>query len=202
MRIGIIVHLLIFISMTLIFPLAGSRGGFLHSSSSVQILIWILVADGLQGFFEWGIRKRNWNLERSQKMFGTAFIVIITLFTIIVYRNDVIGTSTQKSNWSKDYEEYERIEEIISKKSPDPTDVIMINNPLGYYYSTERWAIVVPNSEMNQLDEVVNLFEVKFLVLDENLPEKFGEDHDKLINEYFEIIEKLPSGLTIYEYKN
>jgi len=48
----------------------------------------------------------------------------------------------------------------------------------------------------------VHLFEVKYLVLDENLPEKFDENHKKLIYEYFEIIEELPSGIKIYEYKN
>jgi hypothetical protein len=187
--------------MTFIFPLAGARGGFLHSSSAVQILLWILVADGLQTFFDWGIRKRNWNLKRSQRMFGTAFIVIIALFTLIVYKNDVIGDSMQELKWEKDYKQYEKIEEIIAQKSTDKTDVIMINNPLGYYYSTGRWSIVVPNTEMDQLLEVVQLFKVKYLVLDENLPEKFNDNHDDLIKAYFKIIQETQSGIKIYEYK-
>ncbi len=201
-RIGIIIYLFILISMTLIFPLAGARGGFLHSSSSVQILIWVLVADGLQGFFEWGIRNRNWNLIRSQRMFGSAFIVIIFLFTFIIYKHDVIGASTKAFKWEQDYKQYEMIEAIIAQKSLNKSDVIMINNPLGYYYSTGRWSIVVPNAEINQLIELVNLFDVKYLVLDENLPEKFTENHDKLIDDYFEIIQETQSGIKIYEYKN
>lgn len=201
MRIGIVFYLMIFFSMTIIFPLAGARGGFLHSASAVQILIWILIADGLQGFFELGIRKRNWNLNRSQSMFGTAFIVIIALFTLFVYKNDVIGASTQELKWEQDYKQYEKIEEIIFQKSLNKTDVIMINNPLGYYYSTGRWSIVVPNADVNQLLEVLQLFEVKYLVLDENLPEKFNEYHDNLINTYFKFLQETQTGIKIYEYK-
>lgn len=201
-RIGIIYFLLIFLLMTFVFPLAGSRGGFLHSSSSVQILIWILVADGLHGFFEWGIRKRNWNLSRSQKMFGSAFIGIIALFSVIVYKNDVVGNSIQTVKWEEDYKNYVMIEDIISQNSIDKTEVIMINNPLGYYYSTERWSIVVPNAEIDQFIELVHLFNVKYLVLDENLPEKFNPDHSTLLNDNFVIIGEFPSGIKIYEYKN
>jgi 4-amino-4-deoxy-L-arabinose transferase-like glycosyltransferase len=201
LRIGILFYIMIFFSMTIIFPLAGARGGFLHSASAVQILIWILVADGLQSFFDWGIRKRNWNLIRSQRMFGTAFIAIIALFTLVVYKNDVVGDSTRELKWEQDYNQYEKIEEIIAQKTLDKTDVIMINNPLGYYYSTGRWSIVVPNAEMDQLLEVMQLFNVKYLVLDENLPEKFNDSHGNLINAYFKIIQETQSGIKIYEYK-
>ncbi len=188
--------------MTIIFPLAGSRGGFLHSASATQILIWVMIADGLQGFFKWGIQKRNWQLKRSQKMFGSAFIVLIFLFSFIVYRSDVVGDSLHELKWGRDYSTYQSVEAIISQISTDKKEVIMINNPLGYYYSTDRWGIVIPNSESDQFLEVINQFNVKFIVLDNNLPNKFKENHFSLIEENFEIIQDLPSGIKIYEHKN
>jgi hypothetical protein len=202
MRIGIIFYMLIFFLMTLVFPLSGARGGFLHSGSAVQILIWIMMADGLQGFFEWGIRKRNWQLKRSQKMFGSALIGLFILFTMIVYKNDVIGDSQEEMKWNQDYLTYEWIETIISQTSEDKNEVIMINNPLGYYYSTGRWGLVVPNAESDQFLKVVQLFKVKYLVIDDNLPEKFNLSHDNLIKDYFKIIQETQSGIKIYEYKN
>ncbi len=202
LRIGIIYYGLIFLLMTIIFPLAGSRGGFLHSASATQILIWVMIADGLQGFFKWGIQKRNWQLKRSQKMFGSAFIVLIFLFSFIVYRSDVVGDSLHELKWGRDYSTYQSVEAIISQISTDKKEVIMINNPLGYYYSTDRWGIVIPNSESDQFLEVINQFNVKFIVLDNNLPNKFKENHFSLIEENFEIIQDLPSGIKIYEHKN
>jgi hypothetical protein len=202
MRIGIIFYMLIFFLMTLVFPLSGARGGFLHSGSAVQILIWIMMADGLQGFFEWGIRKRNWQLKRSQKMFGSALIGLFILFTMIVYKNDVIGDSQEEMKWNQDYLTYAWIETIITQTSEDKNEVIMINNPLGYYYSTGRWGLVVPNAESDQFLKVVQLFKVKYLVIDDNLPEKFNLSHDNLIKDYFKIIQETQSGIKIYEYKN
>jgi hypothetical protein len=201
MRVGIIYYGLIFILMTIIFPLAGSRGGFLHSISAVQILVWILMADGLQSFFEWGINHRNWKLARSKKMFGSAFIILIILFTMVVYKNDVIGDSVQDIKWGQDYTRYENIENVILETSMDKKDVVMINNPLGYYYSTGRWGIVVPNSEADQFIELVKKFEVKYIVLDKNLPDKFNGSQISIMKNYFEIIQKLPSGIDIYAYK-
>ncbi len=201
LRIGIIYYCLIFILMTIIFPLAGSRGGFLHSASAIQIFVWILMADGLQDFFKWGIRTRNWNLQRSQKMFGSAFLIIVIVFTMIVYKNDVIGDSFQEIKWIQDYKRYQSVEEEIARTTNDRKDVVMINNPLGYYYSTDRWGIVIPNSEVDQFLEVINKFGVRYIVLDNNLPDKFSQDHISLINNYFDKIQELPSGIKIYAYK-
>lgn len=202
LRIGIIYYSLIFIFMTVIFPLAGSRGGFLHSAAAIQILIWILMADGLLMFINWGIRKRNWQLQRSKKMFGSAFLAIVVVFTLIVYNNDVIGDSFQEIKWSQDYQRYQMVEEEIARTSNDKKEVVMINNPLGYYYSTDRWGIVIPNSEVDQFLEVINKFEVRYIVLDKNLPDKFNQEHILLINEYFDKIQELPAGIRIYAHKN
>lgn len=202
LRVVTIYFVLIFILMTMIFPLAGSRGGFLHSSSAVQIFIWIMIADGFQEFFKWGIDHRNWQLDRSKKMFGSAFIILIMLFTIVVYKNDVIGNSLSDLKWRQDYKQYEKIEEVILQSTQDKKDVIMINNPLGYYYSTGRWGVVVPNSEADQLLEVIKKFNVKYIVLDKNLPERFNIDQLSIINLYFEKIQTLPSGIEIYAYKS
>jgi hypothetical protein len=200
LRIGILHLLIILLIMTFIFPLAGSRGGFLHATSANQIILWIIVADGLQGFLEWGGSKRNWKLIRSQKMFGSAFILIIFIFTFITYKNDVIGINFDDMKWQNNYQKYEEIEKIISTYSQNKQDVIMINNPLGYHYTTDRWSVVIPNSEQEKFLELVKKYNVKFIVLDENLPEKFTHDNLELINGNFLLINDSLSKTKIYEY--
>ena len=201
-RVGIIYLLLIFLIMTFIFPLAGSRGGYLHSASAIQVLIWVLIADGLDGFFRWWIRTRKWKLRRSQIMFGAAFFIIITIFTILVYKNDVIGNRSDVIKWSQDYKNYEKIEEVILDSSEMKSDVIMINNPLGYFYSTGRWSIVLPNSEVDDFKELVDQFDVRYIVVDQNLPDKFDNTHKKYIEESFTKLREFSSGIEIYEIIN
>lgn len=199
MRVGIIYLVLIFLIMTIIFPLAGARGGFLHSSSASQIIIWFLIADGFMGFLEWGIAKRNWNFQRSIKMFLPAYLIVLFIFTIFVFNRDVIGSNFSNKVWNSDYFRYNQIETIIKTTSKEKDEVIMINNPLGYYYSTERWSLVIPNSDYKNFQVAVETFDVRFLVLDNNLPDKFSKEHQIYIENYFDLIGKFDDGTEIYE---
>ncbi len=196
-----IMHLsMVFLIMTIIFPLAGARGGFLHSSAGNQIFVWYLMADGLQGFIEWGIKKRNWKLVRSQRMFGYAVVLFAFLLTGIVYYKDVIGKSFPYK-WNAEYAEYKNIEDVISDYALEKTDVVMINNPIGYYYKTGRSSVVIPNSTPDDLLELWKKLDVKFLVIDENLPDKFTNSHLELINRNFEQIGENEQLRKIYQRK-
>lgn len=195
---GILHLFLIFIIMTIVFPLAGARGGFLHSSAANQIIIWILMADGFHGFLEWGVRKRNWQLVRSQKMFGSALVVLVFLFTVFIYSRDVIGKNINYPKWSFEYSKFNEIEKKLEEITSEKTDVVMVNNPLGYNYSSGRWSVVIPNSEVQGFYEVIQKFHVKFIVVDKNLPEKFNENHQKFIINNFYLLKRLEDGSLIY----
>ena len=200
-RIAIIHLIIVFLLMSFIFPLAGSRGGFLHSCSANQVVVWFLIAEGLQGFIEWGIKKRNWKLHRSQIMFGSALIMVALFITGFVYIKDVIGEYDEEFLWNQEYKTYETIETIILTKSQDKSEVIMINNPVGYYYKTGRSSVVIPNAEPNQLLSVMNLMDVEYLVLDKNLPDRFSAEHIDMIETHFDLINEENSMVKIYEKK-
>ncbi len=197
-RVAILHFLSITVFMTIVFPLAGARGGFLHASSGNQIILWFLVADGLHEFIEWGIRKRNWKLVRSQKMFGSALVIFVLLLTVIVYAKDVVGDIPGAYKWNSDYEKYEFIESMIKEKSEFKSDVVMINNPLGYYYTTGRWSVVIPNAESLNLLKIMNKLDVKYVVLDENMPDKFGKSQLELIEGQFNILYSDQENLKVY----
>ena len=52
-RISAIMLLVILGVMSVAFPYAGERGGFFHSLSSIQILLWSLVPSGLNEVIQW-----------------------------------------------------------------------------------------------------------------------------------------------------
>jgi len=202
MRVGIIYILIIFIIMSFVFPLSGERGGFLHSASAVQILVWILIAIGFDRFIRWGINKRNWSLRRSRLMFGSAFLMIITFFTTFTYFNGVIGKLNSGTKWGQDYENYKVIETVIEVNSKDKTDVIMINNPLGYYYETGRWSIVFPNSDIDDFSTLIYQFNVQYIVIDKNLPNKFNVNHKIFLQNNFTKLKEISTGIIIYGNNN
>lgn len=195
-----VVHLtLVFLLMSLIFPLAGGRGGFFHASAANQIIIWIIIAAGLEEFIVWGINNRNWKQIRSRKMFGAAIILFASLLTFIIYQRDVIGDQRNNYRWNKDYSTYAHIESIISNYSHSSNDVVMINNPIGYFYKTGRWSVAIPNSSPGDLISLTDKLNIKFLVLDENIPDRFSQDHLMNIENEFNQIYQNNHNLRIYE---
>ncbi len=53
----LLISLSLFLFMTVLFPLAGSGGGYLHTGSSLQVVNWILISAGFYEFLLWGIKK-------------------------------------------------------------------------------------------------------------------------------------------------
>ncbi|MAT44450.1 MAG: hypothetical protein CL609_19115 [Anaerolineaceae bacterium] len=200
MKFFLFVSLSLFLFMTILFPLAGSRGGYLHAAASLQVVNWILISVGFYEFLLWGIKKRNWQLLRSKIMFGSAIILFSLVITSAIYYQDVIGSETNSFEWNQDYDRYSQIGKIISDQTVEKTAVVMINNPVGFHYQTGQWAITLPNSEWDQFLEALYKFNVHFLVLDENIPvrmKNYIEEMDK-----FTEIGYIPTyETTIYEIK-
>ena len=101
--------------------------------------------------------------------------------------------------WNREYLRYNEIESIIDSTSIDQKEIIMINNPIGYYYSTNRWSLVIPNSIEEDFTKAIEFYNVQYLVLDKNLPDKFSDEHLTFIRRNFEIIGELNDGTKIYE---
>jgi hypothetical protein len=185
--------------MTFLFSEAGGRGGYLHSITAIQIFFWILIGDGLTRFIQWGIQKRGWILKRSQIMFGTALISFSILFTSFIYFRDVIGYSFTKIAWNSESAEFIDLEKQIELRSINKQEVIMINNPVGFHVATDRWSVVIPKSDWNDLVSVIQKFDVKYIVLDQNLPEGMSNlDTWVSLIDLTEIY-RLSSGKILYE---
>ncbi len=117
-----------------------------------------------------GDKKRNWKLTRSKIMFGSAIILFSFVITASIYYQDVIGTDSQSFDWNQEYDRFVQIDKIISDHTTEKSEVVMINNPVGFHYQTDQWAIVLPNAEQAQFEELIRKFNVKYLVMDYKVP--------------------------------
>ena len=72
--------------MTFVFPFAGSRGGFLHSASAVQPVLWAAAPFGLEAFINLGVRLRRWNAIKSWPIFAAGVI----RFMYVVYGSFIL----------------------------------------------------------------------------------------------------------------
>lgn len=157
--------LALFLVMSLIFPFAGTRGGFFHSSAAVMPVLWALAPVGLWEAVEWGAEKRGWESGSAQRVFGAAALVMALVLTAGLFASKVFVPPV----WGGSLTTYEQVGEQLSSLSEDP-GIVMVNNPPGFYLATGIPAVVVPYGDTHTLDAVARRYGVQWVILDENHP--------------------------------
>jgi len=157
--------------MSLVFPFAGLRGGFLHSGAALQILFWALAASGFFTAIEWGVEKRNWIKSKAGKVFGGALVVMVALASVAIYYDRVIGDNFSYPRWNYSYQETNQIATYLDKLGVESSDLVLINNPPGLYAASHRQSVVIPNGGTDDLLLVGKKFGIEYLVLEKNHPD-------------------------------
>ena len=169
-RLGVIIWGIIFLLMTIIFPFAGTRGGFFHASAAVQPLFWAVTAVGLEHFISWGEKRRGWNKQQALPIFSVGIIVLALTVSFYIFHDRVIGKDWQLPVWNSSNQKYQKIEGELKRLGLSDEEVILINNPPGYWIANERSALSVPDGGVETLIELVNDFNVHYLVLEKDHP--------------------------------
>lgn len=189
-QLGISAWMGIFLVMTLVFPFSGERGGFYHSGAAVQLLLWALAPVGLLEFIDFGRLHRNWNPLRAQRVFGTGIVILSLGITGLLYSQRVIGSNPQSPVWNETWSTYQRIENDLRELGAQPTDIVMVNNPPGYYAATGRSAVVTPEGGLDAIRSAADYYHVKYLLVEKN--------HVSSLNTFYD----LPRDQDFLQYLN
>jgi hypothetical protein len=153
--------------MSMVFPFAGARGGFLHSASALQSIFWMAAPFGLQKFILWGVKKRGWIQHTAWNVFGMGMVVIAFFLSASLFFQRAIGEDFQQFLWQASQRDYLAVEAYITRLAGDEVPV-MVNNPPGYVAANGRAAIVIPFADIETIHQVADRYQVSFLVVDEN----------------------------------
>lgn len=171
-RMAVLLWSATFLVMTLVFPLAGDRGGFFHSGAAFQPVFWAISAEGFIGLIEFGVRKRNWKLERATKGFGFLLILVSAYVTLALFLPHIIPDSSNVTAWSASNATYRAVDQYLVEAGIGKDQIIVVNNPPGYYTATGRSSIVIPDGGVDTLLSAANKFGASYLVLEQNTVEK------------------------------
>lgn len=164
-RLGLFIIVGILLIMTILFPYAGSRGGFFHSLSSLQILLWSLVPVGFESIIEWGVRKRNWKTRRAWGMFGSAILIACGALSGFIFADKLTNGVENGIPWNLTQKTFIAIEQKIQPIAERMDTPILINDPPGYTLATGRPAIMIPSGGLDSIMDVSRQFEAKFLAV-------------------------------------
>lgn len=163
---------LILIIMTVVFPFAGLRGGFLHSGAALQPLLWALAGCGFEALIKLGVEKRNWEIKKSNNLFGITLVVVLACATVFIYNSRVIKGDFQDPQWDRSFQVASGVGRALEGIGVDQDDIIMINNPPGLYAATGLQSIAMPDGGINAVVAAVIEFDVKYVVLEVNHPDE------------------------------
>lgn len=173
--------LLTFIVMTLVFPFAGARGGYLHSGSAFQVLLWAAVPAGLEKFVDWGKRVRGWQPNKAIPTFGTLLILVCAIMTGWFYLQKVIGAGSENPRWGSDQERYRQVIMDLNPVHSSKDTLFMVNNPPGFFNITGYSSIVIPGGDSAQMLAAAARYGADYLILEagqENLSYLFESPQD------------------------
>lgn len=170
-RLGGLGWLLIFMAMTIVFPFAGVRGGLFHSGAAVQPLLWALAPVGLESFIKWGEMRRGWCFRQAQMILGVGFVGVALLLSAFITYDQLRDDGGKSPSWGQSQAAYRRVGEVMSYSRFSLEDVVMVNNPPGFYLGTNRPAIVIPDGDVSTTLAVAQQYQAKFLLLEANHPE-------------------------------
>ena len=95
---------ILFAVMTLIFPLAGARGGFFHAGAAFQMFWWSLAPLGLSHFVE-ALRKRG---ILTAKHVGTVFQGMLVTVCVLL-SGIIVQIRILQSGWEPDLKLYSQV---------------------------------------------------------------------------------------------
>lgn len=167
-----------FIFMTIPFPFAGSRGGFLHSATALQPFFWSVVPIGLSYLVEKASRFRKWNLVQAKQVFSVGIVGLSIFYTGIVYDQVVIGPNINAPSWEQGWKDYKEIKAYLDNIDINRKRIVMVNNPPGYFVANQDAAIVIPDGDLSSLMESAKKYHAEYLILDKNYPQGLKNLYD------------------------
>ncbi len=152
--------------MTLIFPYAGARGGFIHSGAAFQTIWWALTPIGLDQLVNWVGRWRNWKVEKSGPVFQGLMVGIVAVMTAAVVYGRVIGAFNGPPAWGRENAAYRQIGGFLRDQGAPDQAVVIVANPPGFYLATGYSAIAVPNGDAAAVRMVAGRYQARYLILE------------------------------------
>lgn len=164
-RLGGLAWLLTLAAMTIAFPFAGARGGFLHSGAALQPLFLVLVPVGLERALLWMERRRGWDARRAFRVFAGGLVGLAVLASAFLVFTRVIGPDPARPLWGRAEERLLAVEQFLRARGAPADAVVIVSNPPGYFIVSGRPAIALPDGDLSTLLQLAADFDARFLVL-------------------------------------
>ncbi len=151
----------LYLVMSLAFTFPGVRGGMFHSSAALLPFAFAAAMLGLDVAVDWvAARRATWNATIARRVFTWGLVTFAIAFSSVIYLSRVRG-------WNQSDAVYGA---IGARLAGQPSLVVMVNDPPGYFYHTGQPAIAIPNGDVDMLLAAARRYGAGWVALDANYP--------------------------------
>ncbi len=152
-------------AMTFVFTWPGVRGGFFHSGAALLPYVFPAAAAGLDAAVEAAAcRLKHWEPHKSKPVFTLLLLAFATGLTALLLARR--ATAPELLHPDAVYGDIGRWLDTAAA----PGEGVAVNDPPGFYYYTQRPAIVIPDGGPEVLAQATKDFGARWVVLDANIP--------------------------------
>jgi hypothetical protein len=169
LQFGVLYYLALFILMTLVFPLQGSRGGLFHSSAAMLPLACICAATGLEFTIRWLASKRAWNVKEASIFLGSGIAVITVIMTVAIVRSRVNEGTLGAGQGGNKQAVFRQVADRLAERGESGA-LILVGDPPCYFAETLHSAIAIPEGGVKALFLVASRFHAEYILLDGDVP--------------------------------
>lgn len=153
---------------SLVFPYQGVNGSFFHSGAAFQPLFWAAAPLGIAQAVQTVAELRKWQRgAQVQRFLSILLVVVCLLLSVGLAAQKLMGIAGSPA-WNAGSAPYARVDRALVDLGATPCELVMVNNPPGYYLASGRSAVVIPYGDEITLRNVAEKFAVRFLVIDQN----------------------------------
>ncbi len=178
--------ILLLLTMSIIFPFPGVRGGFFHAGAVLQPLLWAFAVIGLDQFITWAAAIRSWQKEQAFRVLGTGVVLILTALSAFVFQQRVLFDDG--AAWNKYADDYEVIAGDLNEIGVSKDAVVMVNNPPGFSNQSGMSSLVIPNGGEALIAQVAERYGASVLILEANHPaaldQLYEDPHNSQVFEF------------------
>lgn len=162
----------LFVVMSLVFPFAGSRGGFYHSSSALMPVLYPLAVAGIGPLGDWYARRRGQEPHNAVRLFRAGGVAIAFVVTIFLFNLRVV-----QGGWGNQFRAYQRLQQ--SWAALDSRDRVAVNNPAAFWLATGIEAVVIPDGPPQVLAAVLDDYDAEWALLESDHPQELNDLYEQ-----------------------
>ncbi|HMK07820.1 MAG TPA: hypothetical protein VK449_02195 [Anaerolineales bacterium] len=201
-RAGALYSAVLYLFMSVVFPFAGSRGGFFHSSAALIPLVSALAGEGTLLAAEWMASRLKWAPERTRAMLTSIAVVLAAALSLWTLAGKA-GAFGPGGSFGRNLATYRAAERVLASQDGSAS-VVAVGDPPGYFLAGGHRAVVIPNGTEQVLRQVSETYGVDWIVLEADHPaglDALYEDPGARdwLAEPLVVVD--PNGLPVYLYR-